>query len=446
MPLFEYPELAFTQIAFLVLSVIWFLKRNDEIPLIISSFLFYVASYRYWAVEHGINQWIKLSWFISKPITQEAALEALMYITLGEICLLSTYMLCQRRSLAVAIPPSDRSVLQWLRPKTLLLGLFCLPLVILTRSQIATQLSAGSSLAFQINNYLYLFPFALVGIAILVVCLWRFGAITSLINKVMALSILTSVFYLTFGSQARFQFLGWMIAAGIIVSSFYRPKIRLALLTLSLILAMAVFAISGAMRNPNIANQSLNQIALERALGAEDANMLDGFVLLKNVYPEQLDFRWGMEHLEIFIRPIPRAWWPEKPVGGYMNKLGFTIAGGRGTVGISPTIFGSFYAEIGLFGILFFAPLYGLVIAKVVRYSTQLQPFAGVLVRAILCSSLIPLLRGGDLAGIYAWIGMAFWPCFLLLWMKRRNLTLRMYPSTHPYPSNPHPPMRLPHS
>lgn len=446
MPLFEYPELAFTQIAFLILSIIWFLKRNDEIPLIISSFLLYVASYRYWAVEHGINQWIKLNWLISKPITQEVALEALAYITFGEICLLSTYMLCQRRSLSVAMPADDRSLLQWLRPKALSLGLFCLPLVILTRSQVAAQINAGGSLAFQISNYLYLFPLALVGIAILVICLWRFGAINSLINKLMVVSILISVFYLTFGSQARFQFLGWMIAAGIIVSSFYRPKIRLALLTLCLILAMTVFAISGAMRNPNIANQSLNQIALERALGAEDANMLDGFVLLKNVYPEQLNFRWGMEHLETLLRPIPRAWWPEKPVGGYMNRLGLTVAGGKGTIGISPTLFGSFYTEGGVLGILFFAPFYGLFIAKIVQYSSQLQPFAGVLVRAILCSSLIPLLRGGDLAGIYAWIGMAFWPCFLVLWTKRRALSLRGYPLIHPYPPNATSSMRIPRS
>jgi hypothetical protein len=57
-----------------------------------------------------------------------------------------------------------------------------------------------------------------------------------------------------------------------------------------------------------------------------------------------------------------------------------------------------------------------------VAWSARLHPFAGLTVRASLCASLIPLLRGGDLPGIYAWIGMAFWPCALLLWLRRREL------------------------
>ncbi|MEO0853282.1 MAG: hypothetical protein AAFY15_07230, partial [Cyanobacteria bacterium J06648_11] len=94
------------------------------------------------------------------------------------------------------------------------------------------------------------------------------------------------------------------------------------------------------------------------------------------------------------------------------------------TLGFSPTLFGDFYSEAGIFGIIALSIVYGVAIASIVKYSTRLQPFASVLVRAMICSSLVPLLRGGDLAGIYAWLGMSFWPCLLLLILKRKQFEL----------------------
>lgn len=420
MPLFEYPDLAITQIALIVLSGIWLLRRNDEVPLLISSFLFYVSSYRYWAVTSNIDQWISLGKLGSfTPITNYAALVALSYIVCGELCLLVTYMLRQRRVIPIVRPVSNHSFSRWLRPKVLLFGFLCLPLVILVRGRVAAQLATGNSLAFQVTGYLYLFPMVLVGIATLILCLWKFGGLPSLQTKIAACLILSGVVYFTFTPNSRFQFLGWVLASGIILSSSYQPKTRLIVFACVALLGLSIFAVAGAMRNSSLEDSNFNQVVLERALSAEDANMLDGFVLIQQVYPQRLDFSWGMEHLEILMRPIPRAWWPEKPVGGYMNKLGLTISSGKGTLGISPTLFGSFYAEGGLIGILFFSVFYGTIFAAIVCYSTRLQPFASILVRAVFCACLIPLLRGGDLPGVSAWFGMAFWPCFLLLWIKR---------------------------
>jgi hypothetical protein len=39
----------------------------------------------------------------------------------------------------------------------------------------------------------------------------------------------------------------------------------------------------------------------------------------------------------------------------------------------------------------------------------------------MLLAGLVPLLRGGDLAGVWAWMGMAFWPCMLLIWRYRKQ-------------------------
>jgi hypothetical protein len=439
MPLFEFPELIFTQIALLVLSGLWFLRRNDEIPLLMSSFLFYIASYRYWAVTNGINKWVNIGNLGFTSITKEAALSALSYMVFGQICLVATYMLQQTKVVSPIIPISDRSFNRWLRPKIIVFGLLCLPLVLVIRARVEAQVSAGSSLAFQVTGYLYLFPMVLIGIATLVLCLWKFGGFASLHTKIAAISIVIGVSYYTFAPTSRFQFLGWMIASGIILSSTYRPKTRLIVFAIIAILGLTIFAVAGALRNSELTGDALNQAALERAFSAEDANMLDGFVLMQQVYPKRLDFSFGMEHLEILMRPIPRSLWPEKPVGGYMNKLGLTINGGKATLGISQSLFGSFYGEGGLIGILVFSIIYGTIFARIVRSSSQLHPFASILIRAIFCACLIPLLRGGDLPGIYAWFAMAFWPCFLLLWNKRRYFALR-FPSSvgvHPPPEMP---------
>lgn len=423
MRLFEYPELAITQIALIVISIMWLFKRNDEIPLLISSFLFYVTSYRYWVVNTGLNKWITAAGSISP----EDAEKALTCVVLGEICLLVTYMLCQKQKIPVAvISEGDRSLLIWLRPKAIFFGLVCLPLVIVTRSNVTDQVLAGKSLAFEVSGYLYLFPMVLVGIAALIILLWKFGVLTNLWTKIAAILILLGVVNLTFNPSSRFQFLGWVIASGIILASSYKPKKRLLILSISTLIGLILFAVAGAIRNIDLAGDAVNQAALLRATSAEDANMLDGFVILQRVYPQQLDFRWGMEHLEVFLRPIPRAWWTEKPIGGgYSVLLGLSNVAKGTTLGFSPTLFGSFYAEAGIFGIVLLSLIYGSILAAIVRYSTKIQIAAGVLVRAIVCACLIPLLRGGDLPGVYSWIGMAFWPCFLLLWLKRVELKLK---------------------
>ncbi|MDP5081566.1 MAG: hypothetical protein NWP87_02840, partial [Winogradskyella sp.] len=85
------------------------------------------------------------------------------------------------------------------------------------------------------------------------------------------------------------------------------------------------FSFLGASRESSFRAVSLGEqleLSLERALNTEDQNMLDGFMMVLDVYPKFLDFSLGAEHIEILLRPIPRSWWPGKPLGGYANKLG----------------------------------------------------------------------------------------------------------------------------
>lgn len=421
-----FPQLAAAQITLFFLSLIWLLRRNDEVPLLISGVLFYCASYRFWAVAHGYGDWVSV-WLSLRPITEERALVVLGYIVLGQAILLLTYMYRQKQVLKMSDAQESPDLLNWLRPRVIALSLLGIPLVLSLRYLGQLVLRTNPS-ALETSSYLLLFPLALVGISVLNISLWKAGGYSSLSNKVIAAGILIYVAYLTFSPNLRFQFFGWIAGAAVIVSANYPRKKRILALVIATVIGVTAFAFAGSLREGGLTQQ----IGAERPVeylftSAADANMLDGFVMLEEVYPDMLDYTWGTDHLEILLRPIPRSIWPDKPVGGYANRLGLNDYE-TGITGISPSLFGSFYAEGGIVGIVILSIIYGTGLAAIMSYTMRLRPFASLIVRAVVCASLVPMLRGGDLAGGYAWVGMAYWPCFLLLWLKRRSLRADLLP------------------
>jgi hypothetical protein len=424
MPLINFDFLVVAQLLLIGYGIFWVLRRNDELPFMISCLLFYVVSYRYWAVQSGQADWVNLSDYANlQPASASTALDAAQYILLGQICLILAYSRYQRSTIPRGQnDPRLTPVLEWLRPRLTIVGLGSILLVYWLRQQVSQQVSAGQAIAFQISGYLYLFPLLLISIATLVLLIWRFGGMRSPVFKLIAIGILIQIGQLTWTVSGRFQFLGWIITSGIIISSFYKPKTRLLILGSCGFLGTTLFAIAGALRG-SAENLTLGDAALTRWLAAEDANMLDGFVYLKQAFPAIVPFRLGMAHVEILLRPIPRSLWPDKPVGGgYLEAIGLVNPETGFTLGFSPTIFGDFYSEGGVLAIIILATLYGILMATAVRWTLKLHPFLGVLVRAIILATLVPLLRGGDLAGIWAWIGMAFWPCFLMVWLIQKRL------------------------
>ena len=418
--MFNFPELAIAQLMLVGASVVWLLKKNDEVPILITGVLFYCSTYRFWAVTSGYDDWVVIWQNNFAPVTEEKALEVLSYMVLGQIVLIATYMFRQKQVLGNQDPAETQSLLTWLRPRLILLSLLGVPAALLLR-YIASAVQQSIPGALETSSYVLLFPLALIGISVLNISLWKVGGYPSLIYKIVGALILIAIAYLTFGPSMRFQFVGWIVGAAVVVSANYSSRKRLLVLGILMAVALGVFSLAGALREETRVDTSTS--AWDRFARASDANMLDGFVLLEEVYPNMLDYTRGTEHFEVLLHPIPRALWPDKPVGGYANKLGLNDSA-RAVTGISPSLFGSFYAEGGIIGIVLLSAVYGFAIASIVRYSVRLRPFASLTIRAVLCASIVPLLRGGDLAGIYAWVGMAYWPCFLILWWRRKNLLM----------------------
>lgn len=418
----EFPLLAAVQIAWIVASGVWSVRRKDELPLVVSGFLFYVFGFRLWVLQSGLSSPVDISPFGFEPMGYEAAISTLGLAILGESALLGAYFWAQKVSLAGVRPVLTAVQGRFLRRLVIALVVVCMPLVFLTRGFITAQSEAGKTLAFEVSNYAFLFPLMLSGLAILVAALWKAGQLPGTFWKLAATGLLLVITKLTFAPSLRFQFLGWLLAATFIFTAGLSLLRRVGVLAVGGALAVTFFAVAGALRNQETVEGGLQQESFERFAFAEDANMLDGFATLRQVFPQRLDYTWGREHLDVLLRPIPRALWPGKPVGGYMNKLGLTTAESGFTLGISPSLLGSLFQEGGVEGMVLLAALYGFCLGRLVVFTaTRMQPFAGVLSRGVLCAFLIPLLRGGDLPGIYAWFGMSFWPCLLVLWWRRRE-------------------------
>lgn len=410
------------QIFWIAVSSFWLVRRKDELPLIISLFLFYVFSFRFWALLEGWASPVNLSNFGFENVTLDSAGEAEGIAVLGQSVLMLVYLWAQKSTTQVPRWIDLGPVGKKIRTLAFLLILFCVPLALLARRSVSAQAAAGKSLAFEVTSYLTLFPLALVGIAILLGTLWRSGALSDFFLRCFAVLSFVVIAFITFQPSLRFQFLGWVIAVTVIVASGKSVIGKAWLLSTGLLLAVTAFAIAGALRSSEDADADLQQNAWERFAFAQDANMLDGFVLLRQVYPNLLNYSYGGEHLEILARPVPRAWWRGKPVGGYMNKLGIMDVNSGFTLGISPSLFGSFYQEGAGYGVILLSAVYGYAFGRLIRLSARLRPFTGLLIRGMLCAALIPLFRGGDLPGIYAWFGMSFWPIVLVLFCFRRDL------------------------
>ncbi len=384
----------------------------------IAGLTMFFSSYRYFAVTQGWGEWVEtVHTFGLPPITDEDALEVLPLMAFGEFVLMATYCARMRRKLPVVVAEG----LQRLPPRTVSF-LFTLGIVFFFLSEYAR--SAAFNLTS--SSYLFLFPLTLIGVATLLVVAWRFGALHTPFQKGICLLIVAATAYNNFGAFLRFQFVGLVVGIAVALSVFYAPQRRAIALLLGSLVAALAFSMGGVLRQADNVNDKAAAFqridsSWDRLVAGEDANMLDGFAIVRFVYPELMDFTLGMEHLEVLIRPIPRELWPDKPVGGYVNKLGLRDAS-QGLLGISQSIYGSFYGEGGIIGIAVFAVLYGLGLAAITEWMTTLHPFVYSVMRGLFVAWMIPLLRGGDLPGIYAWLGMSSLTVLIFAWSNRRLL------------------------
>lgn len=419
--MFDIHLLWIATILFLAYSVYYFLRRNDELPVLVVLFLIATGLMRYGAVISGKSEWVNINYQLAIfNLNDDLALRALDLFLLGTTLFVISYAISSRFIPKRNYNDSEQLFNAYLysnRKKIVLGFMLFLPLNAFAISSISGSLALG-------NSYFWLFGLAIGGLILLLYNVFILTPTKSLSQKFVIAILMIYGAYLSFNPTLRFQFLSWMIAIGIFIFRNYRPFQKIKYYLLGGLLVIILFTLAGVARTYSLSNLSFSKkldLALQRNEERQDQNMLDGFMMVLEVYPRNLGYRYGLEHLSILARPIPRQLWPGKPVGGYANRLGLNDPS-RVTVGISQTLYGTFYEEGGVAGIILITILYGYLFARLMAYASRYNSNMKWILKGIILASLLPLLRGGDLPGIYAFIGMSFWPVFLFLYYYNKYL------------------------
>jgi hypothetical protein len=407
-----------------MMSLIFFIIKNDEVPMLFVAFFYTSGLSRYNLVTSGAERWVRVAY--AKNIfnlTDELGLQALNYFFTGTMAICLAYFVFGFFRKTPEVFKDDRESLAAFLTKyqIRIIVLFAIIAVVSFYAKMAfinSFIAGGGGIAMG-GSYYVMIGFGLGGVIPLMYLIFKnYELKKQLLVKIAFGAIIAFAGSLTYSSSGRFQFLSWSITLGIIFVGDSNPFYKMRMYLIGGLIVSLAFGLAGVKRRTDTSQMSWFQklsLAWDRNKSTEDATMLDGFMMVLQVYPQHLNYHYGTEHLEILYRPIPRSIWPDKPLGGYANKLGLNDNMGGGSVGISQSLFGTFYGEGGRGGIIVLSIIYAFLINRIMISSVKFNSDVRHLIKGITIASLVPLLRGGDLPGIYAFIGMTFWPVFLFL-------------------------------
>jgi hypothetical protein len=352
-------------------------------------------------------------------MTDEIALTALNYFFAGTAFFIVCYMvLFTDKPFRKMVPDNDKIMQRFVQSH---LSLF------LTIFFVTALLTILRFFLYRISySYGYFLPLGIAGglisifIPFITLDRKKYGGL-----KFLLLLLIVYMGALSYNPIIRFSFISWVICVGIIFTGAMKMRQKFLTYIVGGTMALLFFSLAGVSRRTDITRMSVSEIveaSWERSNSSEDANMLDGFMMVLQVYPNMAEYAYGVNHLEIFVRPIPRTWWPNKPVGGWANKLGLNNENIKSnlTIGISESIFGTFYCEGGIVGMAIGCLAYALFYRYLFRKSSAYQSRMKHVYKGLIVAATIPVLRGGDVAGISAFIILSFWPVFLVFYVYNR--------------------------
>lgn len=391
-----------------IASISFFFKRNEELPFFLCFYTGMVLV-RLYLLEQGQAEWVNFDYGIYFEFTMEEAYNVATLMILGTVVLVAC-LLSFSKPPPVIKKDNSSYLKQFLAEKrTLIIGLFIL--FYFFQLMFRNSLSHGYATNIVLANSSF----------VILLFLLFYKSDTTTTQKVF-FSILTGVIaYSTYSSENRFQFLGWVIPIALLLLQKRKPFQKLLPLGIGMVAILLFFSIARTLRSSEVRSASTEEIyeaGVSRLLEFEDINFIDGFMMLHQVYPDYLDYHYGMDHLAIFFRPVPRSLWPGKPAAGWHQKYAEKYNYGESfEAGFSPTLYGVFYGEGGVMGIVIFSIIWGWFLARlsysINSYDTDLYQ----VLKGVLIASLIPVLRSGDLAGDIAVVGMSYWPIFTFLYL-----------------------------
>lgn len=210
---------------------------------------------------------------------------------------------------------------------------------------------------------------------------------------------LLSLFFPFFSSSR--SSIGNIIFAVIIILSIYR-KINFTLLGITAIIGLSFFNYMTYLRQAKWTDPTKldNESIIHSMIFNRNLLDISKTAHIINGVPQDIEYKYGSSFLTILVSPIPRTFWPEKPVLFLGKEIGQNIYrnGEKNNAGVPPGLIAELYINFGLIGIIMGMYLFGLLIGGLYS-SIKHYPEANdghILLYAILIVSLTMELLGGS--------------------------------------------------
>jgi oligosaccharide repeat unit polymerase len=401
----------------LLVAIVYYLNKKCEIPLFIALFNIMVE-YRILSLEFGYSHFIQFDYQIDFDFSFEAAYEVSQLILMGSTLMMYTFMFVYKPPV-YKLKDSNRYLADFIESRKIFifigLSVFSLFTIIFSGS-----ISEGYGNLSKLGNSSFI---------LLLFLLYHFTKAKAILIKLMYLVIFIFLARITYSSEIRFQFLGWMIPLGYFIVRNIKPGFKLSLMLVGMFAILIIFSAARLMRYASTDTKSIEELyedSYDRIEEADDVNFIDGFIMMYQVYPRYLDHTMGMEHLNILLRPIPRNLWPDKPLAGWFQVYQAKYGLQQIRIGFSPTIYGVFYAEAGVAGIAILSIVWAFFLARMYRLYSAFQSDLSFLLIGILLTCLIPIFRSGDMAGDFAIVLLSYWPIMVLVRQYRKYVEKRL--------------------
>lgn len=265
-----------------------------------------------------------------------------------------------------------------------------------------TQTLSGDSSS---SGYFYLAPYALVPITLVLLEVWRRKR-APIYGTAGLLSLLT-VLTLTVPRGDRTFILAVLFPLAAI--PFLRRDTRPRVVSILLIVLLGIIAASALLsfRTIETRNQSLPETVasnVSRPLDtvsdfmlSVDMGMFSVLAAEYDVVPRKLGFKPAQVLTSTALLPVPGPLWQAKPDSpdAYVYAELFPKNAAKSTAGLSPSLFGTFYADSGYAGVFVYALLVGLALRTLFEWRNRDpgNPSMNVTYAALL-PMIIILLRG----------------------------------------------------
>ncbi len=381
-------------------------KKKCEIPFFLALFNIMVE-YRLISLQLGYGHWVNFDYGISLKFNYEIAYAVSDLIALGTTIMMYCFIFFYRQPKRL-LNDSDYYLGKYTLSKKsyIVVGLIVFSIF---------QLTLGKSIS---DNFVFLAKVGNNSFIILLFLITIFTKSKNRATKIFFYALFIAMAYISYSPRLRFQFLGWMIPIAYYLTRDVKSSRKVTFLLIGIVLTLIVFSSAGVLRNKKMDEMSFKELvsdSFQRMLIADDINFIDGFMMMYQIYPDYLDFDYGKEHLDVVLRPIPRWLWKDKPLAGWFQNYSAKYGTNMTTIGFSPTVWGVFYAEMGVIGVILFSIIWAWWLAKLYSYFRSFASSLWGILVGIMLAAMIPLFRSGDLAGDVLLIFLSYWAMILFV-------------------------------